>query len=185
MTRESFILRTTISSQLMKHALFKGFAIAFLGILLALLAGVFIPSSLLQKWGWSVFLISFGLMTWGLFPYRRLSRLQLKPNQLVLTDVNHLNFYSKGTRILTLPLQSVNQMSYVDDPTFYGIAVWFKPIPISPIVMYELTEVNKLRQYGQKMGGADLFFPYFNQRSYEELMTWREEESCTTKAHFE
>ncbi len=177
MIKESFIVRSSISSQLLKTILFKGFAIAFLGILVLLFAGTIMPPLILQTWGWMLFLISLGLIVIGLLPYRRLSRLQLKPNEIVFKDLNYLIFYSKGRKILTLSMQSIAHISYVHHPKRYGIAIWLKPPPITPIVIHQFPkEVEELRYKGQLAGGADVFFPYFNRRAYDELMSWQQEE---------
>src|SRR5205085_1151009 len=98
------------------------------------------------------------------------SRLQLNPNELVLTEKNLLSYYSKGKKILTLPLEAIAKTSYVSDHKNYGIAIWLKPNS-SPVIIHQLPkEVEKLRHKGWETGQADLFFPYFNQRAYEELM---------------
>lgn len=171
--KEFLILRSVISSELMKNVLFRGFAIAFAGMFLLLAAGVFIPFSILQYWGWIIFLLSLGLIAWGLIPYRRLSRLQLKPNELILSEGHLLSFNSKGNRVLSLPFQSIDKLSYVDHAQCYGIAVWLKSSPHPLIVVYQFKEVEKLKKKGREMGNADLFFTYFNQRSYKELVEWQ------------
>jgi hypothetical protein len=176
MAKEVLIIRSSISSPLLRSTLFQGFAIAFLGVLILLLAGSFLPVAFLHTWGWSLFLISLGLITVGLLPYRRLSRLQLKPNELILVNSNQVVFSLQGRKLLTLPLQSVSQISYISLSKLYGIAIWLKPAPLAPIIIHQLPEkVKKLRQQGQRMGNADLFFPYFNQRAYDELMDWQYE----------
>ncbi len=177
MIKDSFVIRTTISSQLMKWTLLKGFCIAFLGIAGLLAGSIFFSLPTLQIWGLSLFLISLGLITFGLVPYRRLSRLQLKPNEFILTDdSNQMIFYSKGKKILTIPLPSIARLSYIQHPSFYGIAVWFKPAPLFPVIVHHNHQmVETLRQKGQDIG-ADLFFPYFNQRAYDELVDWQDHE---------
>lgn len=176
--KETLIIRSTISSHLVKRVLFKGSTIAFLGIILLLIAGILIPPSILHEWGWALFFISIGLITLGLLPYRRLSRLQLKPNELVLINRNDIAFYFKGNLLLTLSLQSVAKTSYIDHPTQYGIAIWLKPASKTSIAIHQLPEkIKKMQLQGQQIAQADLFFPYFNQRAYDELMEWQEESS--------
>lgn len=191
MVKESFIIRTTISSQLMKRTLFMGFFIAFIGILGLLLGGVFLSLSTLQIWGWTLFLLSLGFITWGLLPYRRLSRLQLKPNEFSLVDLDHVAFYAKGNKIMTIPLRSIGRLSYISHSTLYGVAFWLKPKPASPLIVHQNPqEVQALQQKGRRLG-ADLFFPYFNQRAYDELVEWyqenreKEEVPSATKAQFD
>ena len=181
MATEALIIRTSISSEVIKHVLFRGFSIAFLGMLGLLLGTIFIPVSTMKIWGLSLFLMSLGLVTLGLLPYRRLSRLQLKPNEIALVDTDHLTYYSKGRKILTIPLQSVAKMSYIQHPLHYGIAVWLKPSPLSPVIVHQCPkEVKSLRQKGKYIEEAHLFLPYFNQRAYHELLEWQEEENDLT-----
>jgi hypothetical protein len=176
MVKESFIIRTVISSQLMKRTLLTGFAIALIGILGLLLGGIFLSLLSLQTWGLTLFLLSLGLITWGLLPYRRLSSLQLKPNEFSLVDADHLAFYAKGKKMMTIPLKSIDRLSYISQATLYGIAFWLKPQPASPVIIHQrASEVYALRQKGHQLG-ADLFFPYFNQRAYDELVEWYQEE---------
>jgi hypothetical protein len=178
MVKEVFVIRSSISSSLVRSTLFQGFAIAFLGILILLLAGIFMPVASLHKWGWILFLLSLGFVTLGLLPYRRLSYLQLHPDKLVLMNSDDVSFYSKGRKILTFPLQSVARMSYIQCSRSYGIAVWLKPTAL--IVIHQLPqEAKKRRNKGQKIEQADLFFPYFNQHAYHELMNWQREEDIS------
>jgi hypothetical protein len=171
MIKETLIVRSSISSSLLRDTLFKGCVIAGIGMLLLLLVGIFIPAASLHTWGWGVFFISLGLIAYGLLPYRILSRLQLKPNELILTPSQHLAFFSRGRKILTLPLQSVSCIRYVSHPTSYGIAVWLKsPPPLAVVVHQWPKEMEKLRLQGESMEKADLFFPYFPQRAYDELI---------------
>ncbi len=139
------------------------------------MAGVFIPSSTLKIWGWIIFLCSLGLITWGLLPYRRLSRLQLNPNELTLANNNVLSFYSKGDKILSFPFECVAKINYIEHPQRYGMAVWLKSFPLAPITYYETNGMEKMKKDAQQMH-ADLFFPYFNRRAYEELLDWQQEE---------
>lgn len=173
--KENLTIYSAISPTLIKTVLFKGSVIALLGIFILLLAGVFFPLSILQKWGWVPFLVSLGFVRWGLLPYRRLSHLQLEPYKLNVVGLNNLTLYFKGKKILAVPLQAISHMKYVNHPTLYGIAIWLKRAPLPSVTIYQLAESKKLQQIGQKKGKANLFFPYFNQRAYCELMQWQDE----------
>ena len=158
MIKETLIIRSSISAQFLKKILFGGFAIAFPGVLILLLPGIFMPQLTLQHWGWVFYLMGLGLITGGLLPYRRFSRLQLKPNELIVDDLNQIVYCSKGKKILTIQLQSVSKMSYVDHPRHYGILIWLKPMPIAPIVIHQsVKEAERLRLQGRQIGKADLF----------------------------
>jgi hypothetical protein len=175
MVKEFLVVRSSISSALLKTTLLRGFAIAFIGICILLFAGSFLSVEFLHKWGWSLFLIALGFITLGLLPYRNLSRLQIKPNELILLNVNSIAYVQRGHKILTLPIVSIAQISYISYPhsPVYGIAVWFKPSSVERIIIHQsLKEIDYMRKQGQKMGNADIFLPYFNQHAYDELMDW-------------
>lgn len=169
----TLIIRSTITRTVIKHVLIKGFCIAALGIACLLIGGIFLGPSHLQKWGWLLFLLSIGMITLGLLPYRRIVRLQLKPNEITLVDADQLIFFSRGRKKLTIPIPSIAKMEYIDHPVRYGIAVFLNKPPPRPLSVHESPqEVEKMRYEGQKKGEADLFFPYFNRHAYEELIDW-------------
>lgn len=171
---ETLILRSSISSPHMRHVLFRGFSIAFIGILFLVLSGIYFPASTLKMWGWLIFFFSLTLLTWGLLPYRRLSRFQLNPDELVIAkgkgNGNGLYYISKGKKILSFQLESVHHISYIDNSEHYGIAFFFKKSAHSSIVIYEEAGAKKVQNNSRNKGKGDLFFPFFNRRSYEELI---------------
>ena len=173
MIREYLIIRTTISPALMKHILIKGFCIAFLGILGLIAGGIYLPPAILQKWGWFMILISLGLIAFGLLPYRRLVRLQLKPNELSVLDADNMTFISRGAKKITIPLHSILKIAYIDHPLDDGIAVWLKHPPPDPVVVHDCSrELEMIRKKGREKDNADLFFSHFNRHAYEELIDW-------------
>jgi hypothetical protein len=175
MNQEVLVIRSSISSQLLKTTLFRGFAIACIGLLVLLVAGSLFPVDFLHTWGWILFLLGLGCITYGMLPYRSLSRLQMKPDELILLDSNHIAFSRRGRKLLTLPIQSIAHISYISHPQLYGIAMRLKTAPIDPIRIHQSSkEIERIRRQGD-MHHADLFFPYFNQRGYNELLEWTEE----------
>lgn len=170
---ETLIIRTAITRAVVKHILIKGFCIASIGIICLFIGGIFLSPPILQKWGWLLFLLSLGLITLGLLPYRRIVRLQLKPNEITLIDAEQLTFFSRGRKKLTIPLQSIAKIEFIENPLHYGIAVFLKHPTPHPIIVHESPqELKKMRKKGEKNGGAHLFFPYFNRHAYEELIDW-------------
>lgn len=166
----SHTFSSSISSALMRQALMRGFSLGFLGALILLIPGSFLPPALLHKWGWALFLTAIGLITWGLLPYRRLSKLQLNPDKLILVDEEHISYFQQGRKILTLPIESIASVREISVQRFYGIAVEFKTPPIEPIQVHgNSSEVEKMRKQGMKYGKADLFFPYFTKHTCMEL----------------
>lgn len=176
MAKEILKIRSTISSSLLRTVLFRGYALACLGMFILVTAGSELQIEYLHQWGWILFLIAIGFITLGMLPYRRLTRLQLTPNELILIDHDHVLYTHKGKQLLKLPLKTVAQSRYISDLTHYGIAVWLKSPPIEPIRVFQSPEdVENIRRKGNSIDGADLFFPYFNQRAYAEWMEWHEE----------
>ncbi|MDP1879461.1 MAG: hypothetical protein Q8K60_00810 [Parachlamydiaceae bacterium] len=162
-------LKTTISSPFLKHALMKGLWISSIGLVGILIAGVFIPVIYLKTWGWLIFLIGIGFIAGGMIPYKKLSKLQLKPNELLVFS-NHLEFYSKGEKKLTIPLNSIDKIEYFENKNFYGIGLFLKhPTPEKIIIHKNGKWINKIRREGQQYLQSDLFFIYFNRRAFKEL----------------
>jgi hypothetical protein len=127
-------------------------------------------------WGWLLYLISIGLITAGMLPYRRLVKLQLNPEELYLTENHEVIYFSKKRKLLTLPLEAVDFWEYVDTWNRYGIAVKLKSPLRRPVIVHQLEEVENLRKRSLSNGMSDLFFPYFSNYVCEELKNWQNEE---------
>lgn len=173
--KNHFTLRTTITPALLHQTLLKGFGLALIGIFGLLYGSIYVDLSILQMWGFTLFIVSLGLIVMGLLPYRRLSRLQINPNKLCLVEPHQLEFYAQDRLLLIIPMEAIARLEYVANSSLYGIALWIKPTN-SVIVKGFPEEVKNLKQQGQQQAGADLFFAYFNERSFEELMQWQKEE---------
>ena len=138
-------IRTSLSNRLIQRSLFTGFSLAFLGGLGIFAGGILMPLPLLQKWGWLLFLFSLGLITAGLLPYRKLTRLQNKPNEIRVMEQGDLEFWVRGQCKLLLSFGDIERLEYCEkNKDVFGIAVWMKE-------------------------GAYFFFQYFSKRSFEEL----------------
>lgn len=124
--------------------LFLGSILAILGAALLLYSGIALPVETLKKWGALLFLISLGLIAAGLIPYRRLQKLELNPDQLVILEKG-LIYKRAGVQEWQLPFDSIQSIDYVDNPWRYGILLHIE---------------NRW----------DIFLPYFTKRSYEELL---------------
>ncbi len=82
----------------------------------------------------------------GLLPYRKLARLEINPDKIVIQPDESLQYYVKGKNTLTIPLNSIAKVEYVEQSNGYGIILWQKDSP------------------------GTFFFPYFTQSSFEELL---------------
>lgn len=143
---EDFLkLRSSIKSDLMKKALFRGSFLGGTGVIILLISGAFLPVDVLSFWGIPLFFLSMGLITFGMLPYRKLTRLEKVPDEIILSSKDLLVYRRKGKVIFTTPLSSISSCSYKDDESVYGI-------------MITLKENEK-----------EYFFPYFTERAAKSL----------------
>lgn len=136
-------LRTSVKPQLLKWVLFLGSFFAILGACLLLFSGIALPVDSLKKWGPLLFLLSLGLIAGGLIPYRRLQKLEVNPDQLVILEKG-LIYKRAGVQEWQLPFDSIQSADYIDNPWRYGILLHVE-------------------------NSWDIFLPYFTKRAYEEL----------------
>lgn len=164
-------IRTTISTQVLNHYLWQGFLLSLCGVIFLLGGGILLPPLYLKTWGLVLFLIGMGLITFGLLPYRRLSQLQLKPAELIFQDSHSFIYFLNKKAIMTVPVKSVSEFIFIENPYHYGIALKFKKNIDLPVIVHQSpNEVEKMRRSGKKVANADLFLPYFNKRAYNELI---------------
>src|SRR5438046_2548052 len=98
--------RSSINQPLLGKILFWGFLKAAIGLAFLILGGVFLPVSELQVWGFVLFLIGFGFITWGLYPYKKLLGLETNPNEFTVDDKEIIYFQKKGKPVFAIPLES-------------------------------------------------------------------------------
>lgn len=160
---EEMKIRTTLSNPLLKQKLFKGFFIALVGVIAMVSAGIFLPGPLLSKLGLFVYIFGFGLITIGLLPYRKLSRLQNKPNELRLTGEDRLEFWAKGQCRLIIPIRCLKGFAYTETENGNGITFYLN----HPSEMDNKT----LKGYQILVNREEpsILFLYFSKRSCEEL----------------
>jgi|688.fasta_scaffold96503_3 hypothetical protein len=139
---EYLLLNTSVSSSLKRHVLFRGTFLAFCGAVLLLLAGIFIPENTLESWGLGILTLGGILVVAGLLPYKKISKLEMKPNQMIIGE-GVLRYVNKGRTLLTVPINHVEAITFCQRRYKYGIEL----------------KVNKEK----------LFFPYFNQQAFEKI----------------
>lgn len=133
-----------------------------------LIAGAFIPVSLLKTWGLAILIVALLLITIGLIPYRRLTKLETSPDEIHCDDT-FLFFIRKGKPIYQIPLSTIDRLEYVEKDALYGLCIWLKA-----------TE-EKIKVFNPEIAchqhpicqGADLFFPYFSERSCKEIQEFK------------
>jgi hypothetical protein len=172
--KESLTWRTTIAPHLIKKKLLQGLGVACVGLAPLLYGGVWVHAATLQVWGFCLFLFCFGLIAKGFIPYRCLSRLQLKPNELCLTHSGHLEFYSGGSKRLTISLKAIVRLHYIPHREHYGIALWLKSGDDTEVQIHrKLPKTACLQIHSSQGTEAGFFFLYFSQRTFQEVY-----ESC-------
>lgn len=119
--------RSIITSVLKRHTLFRGLALGILGLIPLFFGGIFLPVQELNRWGLPLFFLSFGLITWGLLPYRRLSRLETHPNELIISPgpggEEVLLYLNQGKVEWSIPLTSVKKVDFLQDGVEYGLCI--------------------------------------------------------------
>jgi hypothetical protein len=164
-------LHTSVTTSLLHQTLIKGFFPALLGGLIIVSGGIFLPPSLLNYWGFPVFLAGIFSITYGLLPYRRLTILAGRPDMLKVIGLDSLEFYSKGHKILTIPFKGIKKITYFKNNQFYGIGLVLEPSEREFIVC-PLELNGKQKKYRQYLN-SDIFLPYFSRRSFEEFEDWQ------------
>lgn len=153
----------SIKTELMRKTLFKGSMIAGLGGIFILFGGVFFDEKSLSSWGLPLFFLAMGLIAAGMIPYRRLTRLEKNPH-LVVVNERELVFFKQGKKTFTIPLESIDSISYCHSGDLYGIGIVIKKNPQKKVIIHS-------RLFDRKRFGCDLFLPYFSERSCREIST--------------
>ena len=145
MENDQLILYSSVKHSLMRWLLWRGTALAVLGGAILLLAGTLIPPSILATWGLILFLIGFGLITWGLLPFRRIKQLEQNPYQLIV-DSNSIRLSKKGDVLINIAQQDIGDVFYFEKLRVYGVMI--------------ITKGPSHKKY---------FLPYFSNRAYDSL----------------
>jgi hypothetical protein len=173
--KETFIIRTSIKPQIMRRTLFKGSLLALSGVLTLLISGIFLPKEQLQYGGFLFFLFGIGCITFGLLPYRRLSAMELKPDELIANEREDLEFWSKGKKRFTIPCSIIDKIDYIETNHTYGLALWLNPSTQQPIRIHDpYFNIHSLPEQTQNAAKSSLFLKFFSKRSTEELKEWQE-----------
>jgi len=142
---------------------------ASLGAAILFWAGTQWDTAQLVDWGWLALLLSLVLIMLGLYPYRKLTQLELNPNQLIITP-DTVTFLSAGKAFFALPHVAVASLSYHQDDSLYGIKVCLREGPETKIrLLTEHFDAESYVQRNRKRLNCDLFFPFFSERSLREL----------------
>lgn len=147
------VIRSSILSQQMSKALFRGSIIAGIGGILLLFVGAFLPLESLKIWGFPLFLCGIGLIVFGLRPYKKLRRLEMNPSKITISQDGILIYEASTKEIFTIPIEKIKSISFYENQQIYGMGL----------------QLDKA--IGKPKFGFDLFFPYFSRRSVEILQS--------------
>lgn len=178
---DHLILYSSIPPILLKKTLLKGSLLAIVGALIFVFAGSFLSPLYMKQWGWTIYPGCLTLIAYGLIPYRRMSRLVLKPDQLIAKGKEDLEFFSKGEKIFRIPFSIIQDIHYIEQNTLHGIGMKLDPESIEGFIK-QFPKSKKLLSTNIRIHPLDydLFFPFFTQRSFNELKEWQAEELNST-----
>lgn len=163
-------IRSSLSTDLMRHVLMRGSLLAAIGIGLMAYAGTFFSLQTLHDWGWIIYALAIGLITFGLLPYRKLGRLEKKPHQIILGDDDTLIFYFQGKKTFSIPLEIIEKTDFQQDKYKYGIKIFLKKPVNNKIIIHDPSfNMQRFMAQSHKSYNCDLFLPYFSKRGFELL----------------
>ncbi len=153
---------SSVRPELKRRVLMKGSLWAAIGTLPLIYGGIFFGVNVLSFWGFALLGFWIFCLLMGMIPYRKLTRLEVNPDSLIV-DVEKLTYIRGKKEILSVPLESIESLDYIDSGDIYGIGVRLKnPVPKKVVIYNELTTI-----YG--LEGYSLFFVYFTERVCSEL----------------
>lgn len=169
---------SSLPRSLLRKALLKGMFIAFFGILVFALGGIFMPSSALQFWGFFLFIIAIALIRWGLHPYKQLLGLETTPHKIIIDEQADFSGFCihlivQGKEKIAIPEGSIERLSYFNGPEEYGILAHLKTTSEQKILVHDLSwKMDKLPSPFSNDSLKAIYLPYFSQRTFDELRDW-------------
>ncbi len=164
----AFKIRSTIKHELKGYTIKKGGLISAGGAMLLLLGALSLP----RTWAPWIFLLAIIFIVIGLYPYRQLCRLELKPH-LLTVEGGLLHFFRSGKSLFKIPIETIDHLAYVEKDHLYGIALYLKrPIENKIIVTDNRFQFEAFAtDSATRFEGCDLFLPYFSRTAHQELRT--------------
>lgn len=176
MGAETLRLRSTIKPSLLRRVLLRGSILAILGACILLYANIFISVDELSTWGLLIVCIALTLIAIGLIPYRKLTRLERHPYEMIAAE--QIVTLKKDNPLFSFPINSIEKIAYIEQDNSYGIGIWLKN-PEKILLHIPKFEMNRFKLKTQQHDSCDLFLPYFSERScksLEDFYTLPEEE---------
>lgn len=170
MKPDSLTIRSSINHNLYKKTLFRGSFLSFLGFLPLLYGSLWMDAATLSVWGIPLFIVGMGLIMWGMLPFKRIKELERDPNELHWIDNHSISYDHKGKKTMTIPINSIENLTYLEGNTIYGIKLTFKKNMDQKVTVHDPRfAYERYEKESQKRYGCDLFFPYFSKRSYSKF----------------
>lgn len=167
---ESCVLYTGVKATLMRRVLFRGILWGSIGILGLILSAILLSHTEMALWGPFLFCAGMTAIVIGLLPYRRLTRLESHPDKLSVDSSSYLTYFSKGKKVFTIPSQVIKEILYIDRDSHYGIGIRLNPQSKEKICVHRRHfDMKTFQEKSQRDNACDLFFPYFTQRSFQQL----------------
>lgn len=167
---DSITIRTSIKPKLKRFLLIRGSLLALIGVGLLLYSGIFITVDTLSNWGAAIWFISFLFIAWGLVPYRRITKIEENPNQIVVTEDEMIHYHRHGKDILSFPLAAIEEIHFVRDMGLYGIALTLKEETQSQVPNPAISVVGQMFLWTMRRRHKfDRFFPFFSERGTKQL----------------
>lgn len=138
-----WVLYTSVEPKLLRKKLWFGTMLAGIGGLTLLLAGVFLPVTILSTWGWLIAIGAWLLIAYGLIPYKRLKQKEENPDSIKLGDDEILYYYQGNREACRILFSTIENVAYRSGD-HYGITM-------------------------REKSGAEKFFPYFNEKAFRTL----------------
>lgn len=168
MHHDEYKIRSSVQPQLVQNILLRGTLLGALGAFLLIFCSIFIPEELLAKVGLPLFFISFGIITLGLLPYRKLKKLELRPHEIVIHSGKEFIFAWQGAPCFTIPFDCVECIKSISSGSYYGIAIKIRRLSKEKItVLNGSFDLNSYVDKCRKKYSCDIFLPYFTQSSFQ------------------
>ncbi len=146
----------------------RGTLLGAFGACFLVAAGTFLPASLLSFLGLPTLIISALLIGLGLIPYRKLSRLETCPHEIMI-DGNTFLFFAKGKPLLNIPTALIEKIEYVEKDDLYGLGIQLKSGIQKVKVLQRSFDIDAFVSDARSRFSCDLFLPYFTERTLSEL----------------
>lgn len=162
--------RTSITAAYKRRCVLRAAFIGGIGVAALVAGGSFMPVDELSIFGFPLLLVAGGLMTWSMLPYRKMTRLEDKPDELWISPKGAIVYAKGGNPTLTIPEIAISKIFYIDKPDIYGICISIKPQPLEKVRIHDGSLDYAHFQYSNiRTYGCDIFLPFFSARTCEAI----------------